>query len=415
MTKNLLFVTYGGGHAHMVYPVVHALRKKAGAPSIHVLGLPAAKHTLKANGIEPLGFGDYIDPKKDADAIEWGRRLAREHHSPTIGVDLGDSIAYLGLCFKDLVTRLGQQDAEKLFATQSRRAFYPLTIMERIFDDIQPDMVITSNSPRSEAAAIATANARGIKNLIMTDLFTGLGDYPLKAQHITFLNAVAKDMFIADGLVDTHISKCYISGNPAFDKILSLPNKKNPAWIRDHFPDAGSRRLVLHADMPAYWHPLKKCSHNKSVEEILEELEACYTATLQNGAAYLIRPHPSQDRAFYTKWVSGRKDAFLAAECNLHELLANIDLLIARTTTVALEAAYMEKKICQLDAGFHSDMPLAKMGISWGVDGYDGLAAEIGSALKDDKKLEKINKQVKQMFPRESAADKIAGIISEIV
>ena len=24
--KRLLFVTYGGGHAHMIYPVVHALR-----------------------------------------------------------------------------------------------------------------------------------------------------------------------------------------------------------------------------------------------------------------------------------------------------------------------------------------------------------------------------------------------------
>ncbi|MGE0754104.1 MAG: hypothetical protein AB7L92_02990 [Alphaproteobacteria bacterium] len=415
MKKNLLFVTYGGGHAHMVYPVVHALRKRTDALTVHVLGLPAAKHTLKANGIEPLGFNDYLDKEKDADALEWGRRLAREHHSPTIGIDLEDSVAYLGLCFKDLVTRLGLEEAEKLFAQQSRRAFYPLTIMERIFADLAPDMVITSNSPRSEAAAIATANAQGITSMIMTDLFTGLGDYPLVAQHITFLNEVAKDMFIADGLVDERISQCYITGNPAFDKILDLPKDKDAEWLQQHFPQAGGAPLVLHADMPAYWDPIKKCSHIKSQQEILGEMEACYNATVANDAVYLVRPHPSQDRAFYARWVDAHPGAYLTAECNLHELLANIDLLVARTTTVGLEAAIMEKKILQLDADFHADMPLASMGIAWGVNSYGELVAAIASALKDDKKLEKINKKVKQLLPREQAAAKIADIILELL
>ena len=60
--KRLLFVTYGGGHAHMIYPVVHALRAagafKQGSIIIDVLGLPAATYTLNNNGIDCLRFDD---------------------------------------------------------------------------------------------------------------------------------------------------------------------------------------------------------------------------------------------------------------------------------------------------------------------------------------------------------------------
>ena len=411
MQKTILFATYGGGHAHMVYPVIHAIRATGAAVTIKVLALPAAKETLRRGGVECFGFRDYLDPVKDADAMAWGTELAKTHHSPTIGVELEDSIAYLGLNYKDLVTRLGEAEAAALFKAKIRHAFYPTTILERIISDIKPDFVVTSNSPRAEAATIEVANRHGINTLIMTDLFTGLGDYKLKGKNVTFLNSFAKDMFLSDGLVDETTSEFHITGNPAFDKILNLPKDKDAAWLAEHFPGVGSRPAVLHADMPAYWDPVNMRSYNKTEADILSEMEACYTACLATGAAYLVRPHPSQERAFYANWVAGREGSFLAADCNLHELLRSIDLLIARTTTVGLEAAYMEKRILQLDADYHTDMPLAKMGIAWGVNSYEELPAAIESALRDDKKLEEINNRVKQIFPREPAADKIAHII----
>ena len=50
MKKKLLFVTYGGGHVHMVYPVVQALHKSReylnGEIETHVLGMPSAKAAL---------------------------------------------------------------------------------------------------------------------------------------------------------------------------------------------------------------------------------------------------------------------------------------------------------------------------------------------------------------------------------
>lgn len=413
--KRLLFVTYGGGHAHMIYPVVHALRAagafKQGSIIIDVLGLPAATYTLNNNGIDCLRFSDFLDPARDADAIAWGEELARQHHSPTVGVSREDSVAYLGLNYKDLVLQHGEAKAAELFAQRGRQCFLPLHAMARIFDRLKPGFVVTSNSPRAEAAALAVANDRGIPSLAMTDLFTGLGGYALKAGSVTFLNQLAQEMFLADGLVDPAISEFHFTGNPAFDKILALPHEKTPGWMAGQFPGVGDRKAVLHADMPAWWDAVNKRSYFKTEADIAAELEACYAATVANGAAYLVRPHPSQDRAFYERWLAGRAHAFLAADPPLHELLANVDLLLARSTTVGLEAALMRKRILQLEAHLHPDLPLAAMGVAWGSRGYAQLPAEIGQALGDDVGFAAILAEIPRKLPTQPAALKIADIV----
>lgn len=413
--KIILFVTYGGGHAQMICPVVQELRRSSAFArneiSIHVLALPAAGQTVRGNGIDCFGFKDFLDPQKDADALEWGRSLAAKHHSSTVGIPLEDSIAYLGLCYKDLVMRYGDVQAAQLLVEKGRQAFLPLTVMTRVFDRLRPDFVVTSNSPRSEAAAIETANRRRINSLIMTDLFTGLGDYQLRAKHITFLNETAREMFVADGLADDAVSQFHCTGNPAFDRLLMLPNQGSPAWMVQHFPQLGTRKAVLHADMPAYWDGINRCSHFKSEEETLAELDACYQACRANDVAYLVRPHPSQDRSFYEHWLLGKPHAYLAAECNLHELLANVDLLLARTTTVGLEAAIMRKRILQLDSERHQDLPIAQMGVAWGSCGYESLSREICNALGDNAKYGDIKARIDKMFPPALAAPKVASII----
>lgn len=399
----------------MVYPVVHALRQSTavaqGLLDIQVLGLPAATYTLQSRGIDCLGFKDFLDPERDAAAIAWGEALARQHHSPTVGVTQEDSVAYLGLCYQDLVERHGETQAAQQMAQRGRQAFFPLTVLQRVFDRLQPDFLVTSNSPRSEAAAIAVANQRGIGSLAMTDLFTGLGGYLIEAASITFLNETAQRMFLADGLVDPAISSFYCTGNPAFDRIIALAPAPDAGWMQRHFPQVGGKRVVLHADMPAWWDPVRKASHTKTEAEMLAELQACHAAALANGCAYLVRPHPSQDRAFYERWLAGRVDAFLAADCDLHALLANTDLLLARTTTVALEAALLRRRVLQLDAEAHPDLPLAAMGVAWGSSGVASLSAEVGHALADDAGFERILAQIALQLPSEPAAFKIADIV----
>lgn len=415
--RRLLFVTYGGGHVHMVYPVVQALQKTQawtqGLLHIDVLGLPAATATLQAQGIAPLGFGDFLDAGRDADALKWGRDLAASHHSPTLGIDQASSVAYLGLNYRDLVLQHGEPGAAELFARRGRQAFFPLHTMRGILDACQPDAVITTNSPRSEAAAIAVANERGIASFIMADLFTGLGDYVLQARDICFLNEFARDMFVADGLADPAVSRLHCTGNPAFDRITARRHALSPGWLAAHVPGLPEvpGPVVLHADMPAWWDNARQCSHFKDEAEIRAELEACYAAVTANGAHYLVRPHPSQDRAFYRRWVESKPDAWLAAECDLHDLLSQVDLVLARTTTVALEAALMRRRVLQIEAAQHRDLPLAAMGVAWGSQSYASLASDVKSALADDLRFGEVCRQMDRILPLHPAAPKIADII----
>ena len=413
--KTILLVTYGGGHAHMIGPLVHALKADArcenGEVDIRVLALPAAISILERYQVEFFTLANYLDPDMDSDAVAWGKTLANEHHSTSSGINLRESIAYLGLCYKDLVLRHGADRAEALLREEGRRAFFPLTIMERICDDLTPDFVITTNSPRSEAAAIAIANQRGIDSLIMTDLFTGLGGYLLQAKHISFLNPVARDMFQQDGLVDPSISEFHFTGNPAFDCLPAMRGDAEPDWLQRQFPAARGDTAVLLADTPAYWDPVNGCSHFRSDEEILGELDAVFQAATDNRAVLLVRPHPSQARDLYVRWAEKHDNCFLAIENDLHDLLRNISLLLVRTSTVGLEAAYLGTRVLQLDCDYHTDLPLAKMGISWGVNSFDDLTNEMSKALTDDLKFESISRQTRAMLPFEPAADKIAGIV----
>lgn len=413
--KTILFVTYGGGHAQMVWPVVHALRRIpcCGDSEVRIvtLALPAAREILLDRGVEVVTFADYVDENSDADALAWGRELAQTHHSPSSGIDIAESIAYLGLSYKDLVLRHGEDEAAAMLSAQGRRAFFPLSVMARVFDDLRPDFVVTTNSPRSEAAAIATANLRGIDNLIMADLFTGLGDYLLEARNISYLNRVARDMFVADGLVDESRSVAYFTGNPAFDRLLELPREPDPGWLQRHFSAAVDAPAVLHADAPAYWDPLKKCSHFRSEAEILAELDAAWQAVVDNDAIYLVRPHPSQRPQLYQDWIQGKKNAFLAMDNDLHDLLRNISLLLVRTSTVGLEAVYLRKRVLQLDCDFHADLPLARMGVAWGINGFADLGKAVGNALADTQGYETIRRRIDEVLPDAPAAEKVAKIV----
>lgn len=417
MKKTLLFVTYGGGHAHMIYPVVRSIREstayKRGELDIQVMGLTAAQPILRNNAVECFGYSEFINTETDAQALELGKKMAKKHHSPTVGVTLDESAAYLGLNYNDLILQHGEEKAAALYEEKQRNSFYPIHFMQRVMDKICPDMVIATNSPRSEAAAIAAAKERGIPTLVIADLFTGIGDYHITADHMAFPCALAADMFVQDGLVDPAKTTFHITGNPAFDKLLDYTKTPDPKWMPSHFPEIALKKTVLHVEMPGYWDTKNSCSYIKTEQDVIEEMEACYQACLANDVAYLVRPHPSQDRQFFVDWVKDKPNATFAGLCDLHELLRNTDLVIARTSTVAVESLYMHKKIIQLDADFHSDIPLASLELAWGINTYSELEDCIGEALSNHEKQKSILEHIKAAFPQQPASPQIASIVRE--
>lgn len=411
MTGPILFVTYGGGHMHMVTAVAAALRQRPDAPAIRVMGLPAALSTLRAAGLDVFSFVDLLDKDTDADAIAWGTDLARKHHSPHTGIPLEESVAYLGLSFKDLVTRFGEDRAKALMAEKGRHAFRPVTILSRAIEKVAPSVVVATNSPRAEAAAIDAALNAGLPNIVMADLFSGMIDYPLKAADVTFLNQFAEEGFVEYGLFDASVSTAHHLGNPAFDGLLDRHVQPDLARLRQMVPGLPDAPAVLHADMPAWFDPVALAPHTKDADEIWSEMATVHAACQEARASYLIRPHPSQDDAPFKAFVAQHAGAYLAASPPLHDLIEAVDLVIARSTTVALEAVYLRQDVLQLDPETHVDLPLAQMGVAKGVALNGALASAIRSCLEDAEARSARRAQADAVLARAPAAEAIADLI----
>src|ERR1035437_238143 len=160
MEKTILFVTYGGGHARMIIPVLRELRTCIGIRA-EVLACTSAGPIFQSEGIPYLGYKDFIS-QDDRFARLYGQHFAERFHIPESGIERVEAIAYFGLSYWDLVHRLGESVAMCLFERHNTQAFFQVTVLERIIDEIKPNMVVTTNSPRSEQAAVAVALERGI-------------------------------------------------------------------------------------------------------------------------------------------------------------------------------------------------------------------------------------------------------------
>lgn len=413
--KIILFCAYGGGHAQIIYPVIKALINSHIYISQKIdyvfLSPPASINFCKEKNLNYLTYKDFIDKEKDKLAFEYGEILSKTNHSKELKVHISESKAYLGLCYQDLIHRFGKKEAEKRFAKKNRHAFLPISIMERVVDYLNPVYIVTTNSPKTEAALIEVSNRKKIENLIITDLFSGLPGYFLKAKNISFLNKFSRDLFSKNKFVDKKISKFHITGNPTFDKFKHFRREKNKSWIEKNFQKPLRKKIILHADMPSYVDSENNILKIRDLKEIKDEMEICYNACIKNDCIYIVRPHPTQDKYFYQEWVEDKKYAFYGGSQDLHELIVNIDLLVARTTTVALEAIYLRKKVLQIDSNYHKDYPLTKMGVAWESKLHNNFSHSMSLALKKDERHRNIMLKIEKLFPFENSAIKILQVI----
>jgi len=414
MPKTVLFVTYGGGHAQMVTPVIRELEGRSDI-RVEAIALTTAGPIFKRERIPYKGFKHFIRPD-DRDAIRWGKKLAGTHHNPEGGIEEDESIAYLGLSYWDLVVRFGKAEAARLWETRERHAFLPLTVMERIIGQIKPDLVVTTNSPRSECAAIQVAKGRRIPTLSMVDLF-GLGHfYPLEADYITVLcNRVIENLE-----QETHRPRAsyLITGNPAFDHALDYDGPIDYAWRRQHFPKVPEvAKTLLWIDIPAHRNLQKNEILLRDDHEVVRDLNTLATAAQRNDCMLLVRPHPSQRRGLYHEWLkTAPQHVMYAGDVPLYPLLNAVDLVCTYTSTVSIEALLMRRRVVQLKyLPGKSGLPLDEWKMAWIAKSPDEVSECIHDALTDDAEWERMKGRIEEMLPQEKAAPKIAAHIERIL
>jgi hypothetical protein len=372
--KKVLFACYGSGHVRMVLPVAKALHE-SGRAQVKVLGLTTAAPVVREAGLPLLQFKDFVAPG-DEDALAHGRRLA----SAMSGVaDMEETVAYLGLSFADLAADVGVAEAQRRYDRDGRQAFLPRATLERILGRERPDLVVATNSPRGERAAIEAARALGLPSVCLVDLFAvdevrWIGR-PGYAERVCVLNESVRAFIVAAG---RRPGEVVVTGNPAFDVLFDAGTAARGRALRER-SGWQDRRVVLWPEQvePAL-HPFDGRPGDPTLPaRVLESLIGWQRT--HPGNVLCVRPRAGQAAPSLPD-----EPGFLVTgqDWPLPELLHAVDCVATLTSTVGLEGHLAGTRVVQvLGSVFDEAMPLARFGLCDAAVPLGGLAAALDRAV----------------------------------
>jgi hypothetical protein len=350
----------------MVVPVALAVQR-AGLAQVKVLGLTTAAPVVRASGLPLLQIKDFVE-SGDEPALRQGRELLRGMGEVD---DPEESAAYLGLSYAELEAKVGAGQAQLQYQQLGRQAFLPVLTMTRILQRIKPDLLVVTNSPRGERAAVIAARALGIPAVCIVDLFAidevrwiGAPDY---AQRVCVLNEQVREFLIAAGRAPEQV---VVTGNPAFDSLQDPENVRRGKALREG-RGWQARRVVLWPSQaePAI-HPFDGTPGDPQLPSRV--LAALVDWTLESEDAILcvrqragepVPPLPSSQRIVVT-----------GQDWPLAELLHATDVVVTLTSTVGLEGQLCGARLVQvLGSVFEAAMPLARFGVADAAVPLEGL------------------------------------------
>ena len=357
MTKRpkVLFVTYGGGHVNIVLGVLEALSHRE--TDAVILGLTTARPRLEAAGYAVLGFADFADVKRDAAALAIGRELAADIRSGGAAVSAEESVAYLGLSMWELITRVGETRARELLRLAGRAVWSPVSVLDRVVGAVKPDVVVTTNSPRAERAALVVAERRRIPSLRIEDLF-GCSGIVGQVRHVigedvttdiidtirptavAVMNEIAADNVLRDQEQEQMAvvpDRVVVTGQPVFDAALARRSTAN------------SRAIRLASGLPLDRPVLAWATDNLSCDD--EILDALLTVMSHRSEWHLrIKPHPGVTAEVAARYVAlACENVSVAVAGDLQELFLASNVALSHFSTAGLEAIVLGRPLCLFD------------------------------------------------------------------
>lgn len=406
-----LVVTYGGGHANIVGPVVRELSARPGWEAV-VLAATSAGPQLRAAGIPTVAYRDLV-VDGDTAALAHGRRLLPRDHDPATGIPADESVAYLGLCYQDLVERLGSAEASDRYERHGRHAFLPLGPLRRALDRWHPDVVVTTNSPKSERAALVVAAERGIPSLALEDcLGMRLRILPefvpaFRADRVCACTSIAIEHLAAQG---TDPASVRVTGNPAFDPIARIGAAETGS-VRRTVGLSPDRRAVLFATQAS----TDLVALARAVRRLVEAVP---------DLDVVLRRHPTRRTVDPTPVIeAARGRVRLAEDVPVQPLIGAVDALATVSSTTALEAILLGVPVIQLGAEMGitaehgegaGDLPLYAHGAAILVRTDDELARTVHECVHGGLGAE-LRSRTRELFaPPGHAAERVADEIGAI-
>lgn len=386
-----------------------ALRARDMGFQVTILALTTAAKDVIDAGLDYIGYDDLWDYAADG-ARAYGEKLCPDT-DPSGPVSPAETIAYHGINFCELVAEVGETEAYERFRSQGRHAFLPTQFMTRVLRGLQPDIVIASNSPRSEQAAILAARKLSIPAICLVDLFA-LQEYkwiakPGFADKICVLNDAVRTFFITHGRGDVEL---VITGNPAFDPIIfpetisaGLAIKRDRGW------DDGRMNILWASQVEPEVHPFDDLNGDpllpRKIETILREI-----VRERSDMRLIVRYHPSENIDF----APDTHVAFSPRGESLHALLHAVDLVIVTASTVGLEAHIAGREVISVDLSvFTPDAPYSSTGIATGISSLDALR-EFMRNYTGDQPHSSLLERASVAAPRRYATEAVLNVIEDI-
>jgi hypothetical protein len=369
--KNILFVSYGGGHVKMLSPVYQKLQQLG--YQVDYFALTTAQAHLSSLSIPFLGFKDI--PESSTPQVQaYGRKLTESLRAGS--VDIKESIAYMGLSYQELVDTHGENEAARLYQLHGRQAFLPVQTLTRWIKQLEPDLVISTNSPRAERAAILAAGKLGMASVCVVDLLAvqevawiGQTGY---ADRVCVLNESVQQMFLERGRNPDEI---VVTGNPAFDRLQS--NEVKAAGLKLRTERGWNDGVIT-----LLWAPQVETKNHPFVPGLVgdpnlpRKIEQVLRRFVQDNSGFrlVVRYHPSENIDFIVQ----EKVSLSPPSESLHELLHAVDGVITTASTVGVEASLIHKQVISVDCSIYTaDLPLSAMGMALGVPSLELLPSMI--------------------------------------
>jgi hypothetical protein len=376
--KKVLFVCYGSGHVRMVLPVARALQA-SGRAQVRILGLTTAAAVVREAGLPLLQVKDFVEPG-DEPALAHGDRLAAT--LPSV-VDAEETRAYLGLGYADLEAEVGPEEAARRFAQHGRQAFLPVRLLTRILRMVKPDLVVATNAPRAERAAILAARALQLPAICMVDLFAiaevaWIGE-PGYADRVCVLNGHVRDFLIAAGRRPEEI---VVTGNPAFDVLQDRAAATAGARLREARGWQPRRVVLWPAQVEPARHPFDGRAGDPSLPARTLDVLARWTLA-QPDAVLCVRAREGQPLS--TLPASDRIVA-TGQDWDLPSLLHAVETVVTLSSTVGLEGRLVGARLVQVTGSvFEDQMPLLRFGLADAAVALEHLPSTLDRVTRESR------------------------------
>jgi hypothetical protein len=397
--KKVLFACYGSGHVRMVVPVAQALRER-GSAQVQVLGLTTAAPVVRAAGLPLLQFRDFIAPGDEA-ALSRGRELVAQMGSVS---DPHESEAYLGLSYADLEAHVGAQEAGRRYGEVGRQAFLPVRTLTRILRRVQPDLVVVTNSPRAERAAVIAASLLKIPSICLVDLFAvdevrWIGE-PGYAQRVCVLNERVREFLLAAGRQPREV---VVTGNPAFDALRDPFVERDGKELRRHKGWEGKRVVLWPSQVEPAVHPFDGTPGDPQLPARVMAALSGWVAR-NDDAVLCVRPRAGED----VPCLAGQDRVVVTGQdVALPPLLHAVDAVVTLTSTVGLEGHLCGARVVQvLGSVFEPAMPLARFGIADAAVALGDLAPALDCWARQPRRVAP---------PADAATPRVVDVLAEFL